>query len=495
MPGVEYEQHSIDSDPTDPLFMRKQLKTHANLNLMKRLRALRVLVIDEISMVSPEVLEHLSKVLGPSVRQAIWRRAADFCGRHVRLARDHRSDVTRLAVQVEPSLCFFDDKDQPLLYPFQTDCWKRAEQHTSKPLRTIELTEIVRQSDPSQKKFVEILHRARVGNVSRKDVNYLRRNSRMPDNIPGPNCDADCDDASDSLFATNAKTDLRNDVRLKAVEGDTYTFDESEYTFLVVHSKQTVPNANEAEWEQHLWRNGGVTREDQVVQLPTTQFRHPSIIDARDSTTNDYVQKLRTTCRTHDLKVGARVRFTHNIYSNVRGETQLVAANGEMGFVRQIGMASGPPITYWGKLLELPYTFLSENMSQDMPMVQVELDCGTFIDVECIPCTTKLHPPKRITLFSKETVLKAVTFRMPLRVAFARTFHTAQGQTISSEVDNNLANVYHKGNDGKWTPTAGAATQLSAESASCKTRFVGYRDRTGTGMTFHQTHSWPTPWC
>lgn len=154
----------------------------------------RVLIIDEVSMMSPDLLSLLSTV-GQLVRKSPL---FPFGGIQVILVGDF--------AQLPPVIKDEDKNGTPLL--FETDIWRALN------LTICPLTQIVRQADPV---FQKVLDEIRMGNLSDESLQVLldRQSQRWDDLKIKPTL----------LFSRRSDVEMVNMVNFKALKGRTYTYD------------------------------------------------------------------------------------------------------------------------------------------------------------------------------------------------------------------------------------------------------------------------------
>ena len=151
------------------------------------------LIVDEVSMLTPEFLEKLS-----SIAMAVRRSMAPMGGLQVIFVGDF--------FQLPPV-----NKDSrngvPSTFVFESPLWKAIV-----PVK-VELKQIVRQQDPV---FHEILEEARLGRLSKKSLDILKTRQNLPwqDQEIRPTL----------LFSRRAEVDHVNSSNLKALKGQRYTF-------------------------------------------------------------------------------------------------------------------------------------------------------------------------------------------------------------------------------------------------------------------------------
>ncbi len=154
----------------------------------------RTLIIDEVSMMSAELLSLLNAV-AQIVRKEPLR---PFGGIQVILVGDF--------AQLPPIIKTDDKKDTPLL--FESDIWRALN------LTICPLTQIVRQSDPV---FQKVLGEVRMGNLSEESFQILldRQSVRWDDLKIKPTL----------IFSRRADVDMVNALNFKALPGKVHSYD------------------------------------------------------------------------------------------------------------------------------------------------------------------------------------------------------------------------------------------------------------------------------
>ena len=191
--------------------------------LKKILKATDLIIIDEISMVSSNMMEMISYRLSSMGYQGKLLFVGDF-------------------FQLPPVQKFGQNNDLfgEKLYAFESDAWKNFT-----PV-VIELTEMKRTSDAE---FTHILHKVRVGQCDEDVINYMLKlsNTQMQDENPT------------FLFGRNAEVNSTNKEKLAAVEADEHllfaTFEEHHGK---VHEKRLASWKNMLPVEEQLLLKVGI---------------------------------------------------------------------------------------------------------------------------------------------------------------------------------------------------------------------------------------------
>jgi len=191
--------------------------------LKKILKATDLIIIDEISMVSSNMMEMISYRLSSMGYLGKLLFVGDF-------------------FQLPPVQKFGQNNDLfgEKLYAFESDAWR-----SFTPV-VIELTEMKRTSDAE---FTHILHKVRVGQCDQEVTNYMMRlsNTQMHDENPT------------FLFGRNAEVNSTNREKLNAVDADEHllfaTFEEHQGK---VHEKRLASWKNMLPVEEQLTLKVGV---------------------------------------------------------------------------------------------------------------------------------------------------------------------------------------------------------------------------------------------
>ena len=192
--------------------------------LKKILKATNLIIIDEISMVSSNMMEMIHYRLS----------SMGYLGKLLFVGDFFQLPPVQKFGQNNPDI--FGEK----LYAFESDAWRNFN-----PI-VIELTEMKRTSDAE---FTHILHKVRVGECDGEVINYMLRLANT--NIENPN--------PTLLFGRNAEVNSTNRNRLDAVESDEHllfaTFEEHEGR---VHEKRLASWKNMLPVEEQLTLKVGV---------------------------------------------------------------------------------------------------------------------------------------------------------------------------------------------------------------------------------------------
>jgi len=161
-----------------------------------------ILIIDEVSMLTPDLLEKLD-----DVAKILRRNSAPMGGLQVVFVGDF--------YQLPP---VNKDKEKEIPFVFESPVWKEIVQ------QTVSLTQILRQDDPI---FHKILDEARHGALSEESLAILRKRV----NLPWQQLKI----RPTLLFTRRVEVDMVNERNLKALQGDKKIF-KAETTFVPVET-------------------------------------------------------------------------------------------------------------------------------------------------------------------------------------------------------------------------------------------------------------------
>ena len=168
-------------------------KIRSSPKAFRRWLATDVLIVDEVSMLTPEFLEKLN-----TIAMSIRRDLRPMGGLQVIFVGDF--------FQLPPV-----NKDSrngvPTQFVFESSVWKKIVPFT------VSLTHIIRQQDPI---FHKILDEARIGQLSKDSLAILKARQ----NLPWQNLEI----RPTLLFSRRAEVDHVNTTNLKALKGDRHTY-------------------------------------------------------------------------------------------------------------------------------------------------------------------------------------------------------------------------------------------------------------------------------
>lgn len=240
----------------------------------ERLKAKKLVIIDESSMASSEMIDLVDVAL-----KKVNSSNAPFGG------------VTVMAIadffQLEPVLAKADiQRAGGKKWAFESDSWAH--------LRPVQLTQVIRQKDSH---FAAVLNRMRVGQTTDADTTWLKRESRQSGS------------ADLAIFPSNAKCKLRNDNKLAAIDSPLITITASYAVVKTVsmaegHGMQELP-PNRVPLHLLRWSSADIVKRGPNGEPATVQ-----------------------------IKVGCRVRCLRNVYVGSYGfDRELQTSNGQLGTV------------------------------------------------------------------------------------------------------------------------------------------------------------------
>lgn len=164
--------HSFFGLPFGPLLMNDHRLMHPKVNATKRkvLEKMDVLVIDEISMVRPDILDAIDLTM-----RLILRNGEPFGGKQLLLVGDN--------FQLEPVV---KQEEWAILEEYYEHHYFFAAHAFQKlDCETIELKTIYRQTDPY---FIDLLNKVRIGGINLSDLDELnsRYETRLPAHLDEP---------------------------------------------------------------------------------------------------------------------------------------------------------------------------------------------------------------------------------------------------------------------------------------------------------------------
>lgn len=166
-----------------------------NKRALRRWVLTHTLIIDEVSMMTCDVLEKL-----------------DAIGRALRCRQEPFGGIQLLFVgdffQLPPIQPSKPDAKPESTFLFESPLWKQMN------LQTIVLQTIVRQSDPV---FQKILSEVRVGNLTKDSIDRLKQRENLPWRLQ--------EIQPTLLFPRRAEVDMINEVNLKALKGPKVTYE------------------------------------------------------------------------------------------------------------------------------------------------------------------------------------------------------------------------------------------------------------------------------
>ena len=429
--------------------------------LREVLRRLRVLAIDEISMLSAAVLD----ALDAAFRTARGRPDAPFGGVQLVLVGDF--------CQLAP-VCGE--------YAFRARAWKALEGQ----MRVVSLTEVMRQESAE---FVHLLHRARFGKLTTDDVWWLKAHGRGEGG--GEEGAEGAEAAAPNMLAfANAACDARNAQQLAETPGDPVVFASTDvlrraepvfYEDVVLHrvvillpgqtppqwaaAAATMPEVGAALRAHHL------TAEAWIARLRNAAVRTQDTAELAHIP-HDVRVHTRAPAR-FECKPGARVRCTRNVYRrHADGTSELWLANGQLGTLVGLVDAEGLPV---------PHAEAAQGVAVRWDAVGPHPPRHRVVHALEYRCRQPPAIAKRLA-GRADALLFHVRRALPLALAFARTVHTAQGSTVAAPCDVDLWHTARPDGRGGFQGVPGLVyVALSRLTDVVWLRLVGHPGR----MPFH----------
>ena len=348
-----------------------------------------------------------------------------------------------------PPVVTKDDHIKDSGFAFKSRVWRQK-----KP-QQIMLIEVMRQ-DPSQRNFVEILNRTRIGRMEPRDASWLQDHSRVPNPLN------DAPDNQERLELFRHKEDVRECNRRKLNELTTplISIPSTDSAYIEFHS------AEYAKQHMHVpikssegasFHSLGSQPEPSAQANPKKQTATPDLNVThtliQPCVTFEYATQTAELCRRFsvgtgvfmlnnniapmvDLKAGCRVRSVRNIYTISDGVPRLVVFNGQTGTFVEYDGRSGHAGVIWDVAEKNSLLDAEQPAEQDVD--DDEMMNSMISTVE--PCSFERRVRIKDSV-SKKVVATITTVRdqLPLEVCFAKTIHKAQGMTIDYPINVNLA--------------------------------------------------------
>ena len=184
----------IPPDDPDYTFQRILKKVKLRKDKVRLIRAVELIIIDEVSMVRPDMIDFIDRLL----RAVTGKRKEPFGGKQMLLV----GDIFQLEPVVTP------DTRTILSRHYDGFFFFNAKAYSQIPLVSIELKKVYRQNDAG---FVAILDRIRMNRPTPDDMRLL--NSRYARNIPTSECDG-----NDFVMTIASRRDLADAINSRQME-------------------------------------------------------------------------------------------------------------------------------------------------------------------------------------------------------------------------------------------------------------------------------------
>lgn len=181
-------------------------KIRKNRKAAGRWQRTKVLIIDEVSMVDPQLLDKLEEI----ARMLRKRSDRPFGGIQIVITGDF--------FQLPPV-----NPGGSVTFAFDADCWNKVVQHK------VNLTQVFRQKEES---FVTMLNEMRFGTISQKTINAFQKLERTPK--------YDEDIVPTELFPRREEVDRANMERLNALQTESQSYRSQDGGTLVGEARERV---------------------------------------------------------------------------------------------------------------------------------------------------------------------------------------------------------------------------------------------------------------
>lgn len=426
---------------------------------------IRKLLIDEISMVSADLMDaiclglrndrsHIDDVPFGGVQLIAvgdWLQLPPVLPE----SRDPTSNGSNSATSGSE---FPDSAAQKRVFAFESNAWRWMQP------TVIELTEVMRQ-DASEQKFVEILNEMRQGRLSIRDARWLSENAASEE--------AEEQDPCITLFHRVNDVRQENNFRLNGLDAQPLVFlAEDRITLSILqetYSQKTQTYLglyNRIQIDETINTNvdAYISLEDANVVMET-QRRH--LVQRCPQVPTFAMRPPRALADLVYVKMGCRVRCTRNVisYSETFDNACLEVANGRTGTVAAFLQPHLPPLMDLPTLRQAAVatgkaeTSEVEALSTDELVSRLKLQVDTLyvlwdaLDSDSLAyfCAMRRTTNRRnvnlpdSSLSANERKRVQVTrSQYPLEVCYAKTVHQSQGSTILDRVDMDLVQVTYR---------------------------------------------------
>jgi hypothetical protein len=343
------------------------------------------------------------------------------------------------------------------VFAFESNAWRWLQP------TVIELTEVMRQ-DQSERKFVQILNNMRNGHLSISDARWISNN-----------CNEDDDRPQITLFHRTNDVRNENQKRLQELDTQELVFLSEDTVSLNIVTEKYSPALQKRVTSTSLLLQetlGSIddvdmSREDAYTWLETQRTTFPQ----RNPEVLAYALKPpRALSDVVYLKMGCRVRCTRNILSADERIVTLQVANGRTGTVVAYVPKNRAPVVHLPTLRTVALLKGWKVGSDDQPMTAeskitgeqlYDYFCTNFtqqalymlwdaLDEDHEPLFTEMNRVvnRRHVLLSDASLpanqKKRVTIeraQYPLEICYAKSIHQSQGSTINCRVDMDLVQV------------------------------------------------------
>jgi len=458
------EGASTDSNPT----VRRLHRIGTTFFSKKIIPRIRKLLIDEISMVSADLMDaiclglrndlsHIDDVPFGGVQLIAvgdWLQLPPVLPES-RDATTNGSNSSNSTLSASGSSV---SAAQNRVFAFESNAWRWMQP------TVIELTEVMRQ-DASEQKFVEILNEMRQGRLSIRDARWLSENAASEE--------AEEQDPYITLFHRVNDVRRENNARLEGLDAQPLVFlaeDRIKLSILQeVYSQKTqkyvgLTIRNQIDETINTNVDAYISLEDANVVMET-QRRH--LMQRCPQIPAFAMRPPRALADLVYVKMGCRVRCTRNVisYSESFDNACLEVANGRTGTVAAFLQPHLPPLVDLSTLRRAAVATGKaeasevEALSTEELVSRLKLEVDTLyvlwdaLDSESLAyfCAMRRAVNRRnvnladSSLSANERKRVQVTrSQYPLEVCYAKTVHQSQGSTILDRVDMDLVQVTYR---------------------------------------------------
>lgn len=461
------EENSIASGQT----VRRLHRIGCTFFSRKIIPRIRKLLIDEISMVSADLMDaiclglrndrsHIDDVPFGGVQLIAvgdWLQLPPVLPES-RDATTTPSYSTTSTTLNQPASGSSKSAQQPRVFAFESNAW-RWMQPTA-----IELTEVMRQ-DASEQKFVEILNEMRQGRLSIRDACWLSENAASEE----------VDEQNPCITLFHRVNDVRqeNNSRLNELDAQRLVFvAEDRITLSIlqeVYSKSTQQQLglyNRIQIDETINTNVDVyTSPEDANIVMETQRRHLMLRFPQIPTFA--MRPPRALADIVYVKMGCRVRCTRNVisYSENFENAFLEVANGRTGTVAAFLQPHLPPLVDLPTLRQAAVATDKaeasdvEALSTDELLARFKLQVDTlyvlwdaldddslayFGAMQRAANRRNVNIPDSSLSANERKRVQVTRSQYPLEVCYAKTIHQSQGSTILDRVDMDLVQVTYR---------------------------------------------------
>ena len=317
-----------------------------------RWRRIEILVIDEISMMTPDLFEKLEYIAREIRNNSLY-----FGGIQIILS----GDFYQLPPVVKDNGMYQDvnEKQNKRLFCFESSIWNKV------ITKTVQLDDIIRQSDPV---FQKILNEIRIGKCSEESIEKLK--SRM--NLK---CPKDLGIEPTKLFTRKLDVDMINDKKLKSLKNDIKTFTASTEVVYAEEDNSTL-NVTSKEIEESHNSDLDPSIDEKVKAVkPVNKFKKNEIerlVKLLDKDAS-YEPELK-------LSIGAQVMLIIN------KDFKASLVNGSRGVIINFNPKNLPIVRFRNGLEKIiePHTWIIQEKKGSIKRIQIPLKLAWGVTIHKI---------------------------------------------------------------------------------------------------------------